>query len=137
MAKRTQQVCQHLVEHQRPQVHQQGGDEAVVGRRVAVAVAGEGVVARPLVDHRSPAAHAHHLQVDAVPDSLNSEFSVWDAKLTKTVVELAARDEHELPGQLGQAELERSRPQPRAGHEKMHISAKNGVMGRKFAMDLA
>lgn len=28
------------------------------------------------------------LQVEAVPDSTNSEFSVWDAKLTKTVVEL-------------------------------------------------
>ena len=28
------------------------------------------------------------LQVDAVPDSTNAEFSVWDAKLTKTIVEL-------------------------------------------------
>lgn len=28
------------------------------------------------------------LQVEAVPESTNSEFSVWDAKLTKTVVEL-------------------------------------------------
>lgn len=28
------------------------------------------------------------LQVDAVPDSINAEFSVWDPKLTKTVVEL-------------------------------------------------